>query len=263
MTNPAGEKTIIIDRRESFATVTVDRTAKQNALNAAMIDDLSKAFTELQQDPNVRSIILTGGGKCFSIGTDSDELSTMTPEQAVNFAQAGRALTCLIEDPGKPVIAAINGEVVGCGGELALACAWRIAISSAMFALPQVKSGLIPGFGGAARLSRIIGKSRALELILLGEPISSDDALRIGLVNRVVAEEDLLMVCQELARMIGRNAPLAIKYAIEAVNHGSEMSLADGLRLESALFGLCFATEDVQEGTKAFLEKRPPEFKGR
>lgn len=263
MENPANEKMVLVDRRETFALVTLNRAEKQNFIDAAMIDELSRVFTALQNDQTVRAIILTGAGKDFSSGTGTDELSATTTEQARNFSQTGQALTCLIENLGKPVIAAVNGEAFGRGCELALACAWRIASSRAKFALPEVKSGLSPGFGGAARLSRTVGKSRALEMILLGKPVSSDDALRIGLVNRLVEEEDLLATCQELARLISQNAPLAIKYAIEAVNNGSGMSLADGLRLESALFGLCFATEDVQEGAKAFLEKRSPIFRGK
>ncbi len=262
MANFANEKMVLVDQRETFALVTLNRAEEQNLIDAAMIDELLRIFTDLQRDQTVRAIILTGAGKDFSSGTGTDALSAMNPEQARNFSLAGQTLADLIENLGKPVIVAINGEAYGYGCELALACAWRIASSHAKFALPGVKSGLTPGFGGASRLSRLIGPPRALELILLGDTISSDESLRVGLVNRVVDEKDLLEVCQELARMISRNAPLAIRYAMEAVNKGHEMSLADGLRLESALFSLCFATADVQEGTEAFLEKRLPIFRG-
>jgi enoyl-CoA hydratase/carnithine racemase len=251
------------ERQDKFALAIIDRQGRDNALNQAAIEQLSRTFAELRNDPAVRAVILTGAGEqAFSIGADLEELSHLTPEQAVAYGRAGGELAALIEGLGKPVIGAINGLASGGGCELALVCAWRIASASAAFALPDLRRGLIPGWGGSSRLSRVIGKSRTLAMILTGEPIAAEEALRIGLVDRVVADGELMTVCEELARRIARNAPLAVKYALEAVNHGSEVALAEGLRLESALFGLCFASGDFREGVKAFLEKREPVFKG-
>ncbi|MEP7343070.1 MAG: enoyl-CoA hydratase-related protein [Acidobacteriota bacterium] len=252
------ENLVRFDRREFVALITLNRASEQNALNAAMIASLSGVFNELKEDADVRVIILTGAGQAFSGGAGSRAL---TPEQAGSLEQA---LFDLIENLGKPVIAAVNGPASGGGCELALACAWRMASPHATFGQPEIFSGLMPGLAGTTRLPRIIGKARALEMLLNGEPVGAEEAMGIGLVNRIVdGPEALLPACEELARQISRNAPLAIKYALEAVNHGSAVSIAEGLRLESALFGLCFATEDAQEGTRAFLEKRPAVFKGR
>lgn len=249
--------TIQIDRRDSFALVAL----RPKTINIAMLDELLNSFAELQNDALVRAVILIGTGEFFSAGWQVKELS---PEQARSFALKGQALANLLESFGKPVIAAINGLATSGGCDLALACAWRIASPNATFAYPEVSFGLISAFGGTVRLPRIVGKARALELLLTGESISAEKAARIGLVNQVVASPEMLLpTCEELAQRISRNAPLAIKYAMETVNYGSEVSLTDGLRFESSLFGLCFATEDVQEGTKAFLEKRQPVFKGR
>jgi enoyl-CoA hydratase len=263
------------ERYDGFALVIIDRQARENALNQAAIQQLVRTFTELRNDPQVRAVILTGAGEqAFSVGADLEEhsdladlaglasLAHLTPEQAAAYGRAGGELADLMEGLGKPVIGAINGLASGGGCELALVCAWRIASASAAFALPDLQHGLIPGWGGSSRLSRVIGKSRALAMILTGEPIGAEEALRIGLVDRVVADGELMTVCEELARRIARNAPLAVKYALEAVDHGSEVTLSEGLRLESALFGLCFATGDFREGIRAFLEKREPVFKG-
>jgi enoyl-CoA hydratase len=264
------------ERYDNFALVIIDRQAQDNGLNQAVIRQLVRTFAELQDDAEVRAVILTGAGEqAFSAGADLEEISHLTPEQAAVYARAGGELAALIEGLGKPVIAAVNGLASGGGCELALLCAWRIASASATFALPDLKHGrdlkhgpdlkhgLIPGWGGGSRLSRLIGKSRALEMILTGEPVGAEESLRIGLVDRVVADGgELMAICEELARRIGRNAPLAVKYALAAVNRGSEVALSEGLRLESALFALCFATGDFREGVKAFLEKREPVFKG-
>lgn len=258
------DPSVRLDRQDAVAVITMNRASEQNALSAAMIAGLSRVFTELRDDAAVRVVILTGAGQIFSAAAEVDELQAMTPEQAKSFAGAGQTLTDLIENLGKPVIAAVNGQAWGSGCEMAVACAWRIASPQATFAPSEISLGLTHGVDGAIRLSNIVGKARALEMILSGASVSAEDAMRIGLVNRVVnTPEELLPVCEGLAHQISRNAPLAIKYALEAVNHGSGVPLADGLRLESALFGLCFATEDVQEGAKAFLEKRPPVFRGR
>lgn len=248
---------IQIDRRDSFALVTL----RKSALTAAMLDELLSAFSELQNDVSVRVVLLTGTGEFFATGS---ELKERSPEQARTFSLKGQALTHLIENLGKPVIAAINGLATGSGCDLALACAWRIATPNAAFAYPKISLGFLPAFGDAVRLSKIIGKARALEFLLTGKLLRADDALNIGLVNRTVSlAEDLLPNCETLAQQISRNAPVAIKYAMETVNFAAETSLEDGLPFESSLFGLCFATEDVEEGTNAFLEKRQPIFKGR
>lgn len=257
--------TVVLTHDGAIATVTITRPAQQNALDAATLDALLHVFTEIKNAADVRVVILTGAGEeAFSAGTESAALSEQTPEQAREFARAGQTLINLIEHLGKPVIAAINGLAYGSGCELALACTWRSAVAHAQFAQPAAKLGRLPGFGGATRLPRIIGKARALEMLLTGAPMEAEEALRIGLINRVVQDgSELLSVCQELALQISRNAPLAIKYALEAVNHGSELSLQAGLRWEAALFGLCLATEDGREGTRAFREKRAPVFKGK
>jgi len=258
------EGLIRIDRQEFIALITLNRASEQNALNAAMIVSLLSAFNEIKDDVDVRVVILTGAGQAFSFGATAEQVRALTLEQATSFARARYALFDLIENLGKPVIAAVNGPASGGGCELALACAWRIASSHATFGRPELSSGLMPDLAGKTRLPRIIGQAQALEMLLTSEPIEAGKAMRIGLINRIVDEpEALLPTCEELARQISRNAPLAIKYALEAINSGSEVSLAEGLELESALFELCFATEDAREGTRAFLEKRPPVFKGR
>lgn len=243
-----------------IATVTITRPAQQNALDAATLSSLLDVFTEIKNTADVRVVILMGAGdEAFSAGAES----ALIAEQAKESARVGQTLLNLLEDLGKPVIAAINGLAYGGGCELALACTWRIAVVHAQFAQPEAKLGLLPGFGGITRLPRMIGKACALEMILTGEPIAAEEALRIGLISRVAKDRsELLTICHELATQISRHAPLAIKYALEAVNHGAALPLAEGLRLESALFGLCLATEDVREGTQAFLAKRAPVFKG-
>jgi enoyl-CoA hydratase/carnithine racemase len=252
------------ERETRYALVAIDRRERENALNQVLIEQLLRVFAELRDDPDVRAVILTGAGDGpFSVGADHAELAGYSPEQAALYARSAGELAALIEGLGKPVIAAINGLASGGGCELALLCTWRIASAGAQFAIPDVRCGLIPGWGGCTRLPRVIGKSRAIEMILTGDPIGAEEAFRIGLVDRVVRDgEELIRSCVEIARRVGRNAPLAVKYALEAVNRGAEGSLNEGLQLESALFGLCFATGDFREGVRAFLEKREPEFKG-
>jgi enoyl-CoA hydratase len=253
------------ERRPGAALVVIDRAARRNALDLAAIASLTRVFSELKADSEVRVVILTGAGdEYFSAGSEIEELSGLTPEEAIEYAAAGQALTGLIENLGRPVIGAINGLAAGSGCELASACTWRIAVQEAGFAQTEASLGLMPAWGAIRRLSRMIGRSRTLEMILTGAVVTAAEALSLGLVNRVVADRAALMAeVDTLAQQLGRNAPLAVKYALEAVNHGVELPLAEGLRLEAALFGLCFATEDVREGTRAFLEKRPPQFKGR
>jgi enoyl-CoA hydratase len=247
------------------ALITISREAKHNALNSATLRELMQAFAQLQDEAAVRCVMLTGAGeRAFSAGADIEEMSTMTAAQGKDFARLGQMVTELIENLGKPVIAAINGLSYGGGCELALACTLRVAVAHAKFAESEVTIGVMPGFGGSQRLPRIVGKGRAFEMILTGTPITAEQAATIGLVNRVVAHRaELLLACEEWCAKICANAPLSIKYALEAVNHGLEVSLEEGLLLESTLFGLCFATEDMREGTRAFLEKRPPRFSGK
>lgn len=254
-------KAVELTYYDLITTVTITRPAQQNALDTATLSALQEVFTAIKIDDAVRVVILTGAGnEAFSAGS---AVTTLPPEQISEHARLGQTLTGLIEDLGKPVIAAINGLAYGSGCELALACTWRIAVAQAQFAWPEVRRGLLPGFGGATHLPRLIGKARALEILLTGAPIEADEALRIGLINRVAKDQsELLTICHDLATQISRNAPLAIKYALEAVNHGHALPLPEGLQLESALFARCFATEDAREGTQAFLEKRTPVFKG-
>jgi enoyl-CoA hydratase/carnithine racemase len=257
------ESLICIERQEAIALITLNRPSQQNAMNAEMIAELARGFGTLRDEVAIRVVILGGKGEAFSVGVDIEETRSWTLEQAERAAHTGRALTELIENLGKPVIAAINGPAYGYGCELALACAWRIASLEARFALPDLSLNQLPRLDGAMRLSKIIGRARALEMILTGKSISVEEARQIGLVNRAAGGQgELLRVCEELSLQISRNAPLAIKYALEAVNQGSKLSLASGLHLEAALFGLCFATQDIMEGTRAFLEKRQPIFKG-
>ena len=253
-----------VDSSEQIATVTVNRPKVLNALNARTIEELDACFRGLEQDSGVRAVILTGAGeKAFVAGADINELATYSPQQAQECALRGQAVLHRIENLGKPTIAAINGFAWGGGCELALACSLRIASQTARLGQPEVKLGIIPGYGGSQRLPRLIGKGMALEMILSGEPLSAEEALRWGLVNRVVAPEQLLPAAREIARKIIAHAPLAIRYCLEAVHQGLEEPLEQGLFLESTLFGMAFATEDMREGTRAFLEKRPPRFAGR
>jgi enoyl-CoA hydratase len=252
------------ERQASSAVVTLRGEDENNLLSLSATRDLTRIFTSLKSDPCIRAIILTGSGdRAFSIGVDLAAVAPLTPERAIALAREWQSLLSLIGDLGKPVIAAVNGAAFGAGCDLALACAWRVASANAEFAYPNPAESSALGFGDVVRLSRMIGQSRALEMILTGKAISGEDALRIGLATRVVRNaEDLRRVCDELVGQISRNAPLAVKYALEAVNHRMDRSLDDGLLLESALFGLCFATADAREGTSSFLEKRPPDFKG-
>lgn len=244
----------LLETMMSFKVVTLPET-----LDCGAIDDLTRRFEALRQDAVVRSVILTGAGDHFSIGLEPHAVSS---NEAIEHSRRGQALTATIEGLEKPVIAAINGKAVDGGLEIALACTWRICSDQAEFGFSP--TGIIPGFGGTLRLSRTIGKARAHELLLTGRRINSAEALAMGLVNQTLPDRSQLMIAaEEIAHQIGRNAPLAIKYALQAINYGSEMPLEDGLKLESALFGLCFATLDVREGTMAFLEKRSADFKGK
>ncbi len=257
-------ETLIVEKRENIAIVTINRPKVLNALNATVIEELEKAFTELKNDPEVGAVILTGAGeKAFVAGADISGLVELNPLEGKMFAEKGQAVFNLIENLGKPVIAAINGFALGGGCELAMACTIRIASEKAKLGQPEVNLGIIPGYGGTQRLPRLVGKGRAMELILTGRMVDANEAYQIGLVNKVVPPEKLLDEAIEMAKLILTKGPLAVKFAMEAVNRGLEVSLEDGLKIEADLFGMCCATEDKVEGTKAFLEKRKPNFKGK
>lgn len=257
-------KTLLFEKRDGIAYVKINRPEKLNALNREVMEGLFERFQALQTDDEVRVVILSGSGeKAFAAGADISELAAQAPVEAKEFSRFGQRVFDLAENLGKPVIAAINGLALGGGCELAMACTLRIAAESARLGQPEVKLGLIPGYGGSQRLPRLVGKGRAMELILAGDPINALEAHRIGLVNAVVPSADLMAAAEKLARKIMANAPLAVKFAMEAVNHGMEMRAAEGQFLEATLFGLCCTTADMKEGTLAFLEKRPAKFSGR
>jgi len=251
-------------KRNAIGYVTVNRPEKLNALNRKTMDELEECFQEIESDDEVRAVILTGAGeKAFVGGADINELAVQTPVEGKEMSVRGQKILDLIEHLGKPVIAAINGYALGGGCELALACTLRIASENARLGQPEVKLGLIPGYAGTQRLTRLVGKGRALEMVLSGDPISAAEAYRIGLVNQVVPPHDLIATAEKLGQKITANAPLAVKFALEAVNHGLEMTEAEGQFLEANLFELCCTTADMKEGTRAFLEKRPARFTGK
>jgi len=252
------------ETKNHIAYVTIDRPKVLNALSMAVMDELRRAFAAAKDDPEVRLVILTGAGeKAFVAGADISELALQTPIAAKEYTHRGQAVLDAIENLGKPVIACINGFALGGGCELALACTLRLASENARLGQPEVKLGLIPGYGGTQRLSRLVGKGVAMQLVLTGEVISAAEALRIGLVNEVVPTAELIPRAEAIAAKIIANAPLAVQYAMEAINHGLDMTLAEGLYLEATLFAICCTTEDKSEGTRAFLEKRQAEFRGK
>jgi enoyl-CoA hydratase len=255
---------LLYEKRDGIGHVTVNRPEKLNALNRKTMDELHDCFQEIERDDEVRAVILTGAGeKAFVGGADINELAVQTPVEGKELSMRGQKILDLIEHLGKPVIAAVNGYALGGGCELALACTIRIASENARLGQPEVKLGLIPGYAGTQRLPRLVGRGRALEMVLSGEPVSAAEAYRIGLVNQVVSAQDLIAAAEKLAHKILANAPLAVKFALEAVNHGLEMTQAEGQFLEANLFGLCCTTADMKEGTRAFLEKRPARFMGK
>lgn len=255
---------LLYDVKEQIARITFNRPTVLNALNRKTMDELGDALNAARRDDSVRVLILTGSGeKAFIAGADINELAQRTPVDGKEFALYGQEIIHRLETIGKPSIAAINGFALGGGCELALACTMRIASRNAKLGQPEVKLGILPGYGGSQRLPRLCGKGVAHEMILTGEMITADEALRIGLVNRVTEQAELLPTAESIARKIIANAPLAVKYAMEAVEHGMEMPQEEGLFLEATLFGLCCATEDMREGTRAFLEKRAAKFQGK
>jgi enoyl-CoA hydratase/carnithine racemase len=252
------------EKKGAIAYVTVNRPKVLNALNMATMKELHAAFTTVRDDAEVRVAILTGSGeKAFIAGADISELATQDAVMGKEYAQRGQAVLDLIENCGKPVIACINGFALGGGCEIAMACTMRLASDNAKLGQPEVKLGIIPGYGGTQRLPRLVGKGLANQLVLTGEMITAQEAHRIGLVNEVVAAGELVHRAEAIAQKIVANAPLAIKYCLEAVNKGMEMTLQEGLFLEASLFGVCCATQDKAEGTKAFLEKRAANFQGK
>ena len=255
---------LLYEVKDSIARITFNRPTVLNALNRKTIEELGECLKAARHDDAVRVLILTGAGeKAFVAGADINELAKQTPVNGKQFALFGQEVIHRLETIGKPSIAAINGFALGGGCEVALACTMRIASKNAKLGQPEVKLGILPGYGGSQRLPRLCGKGVAQELILTGEMITADEALRIGLVNRVVELSELLATAEAIAKKIVANAPLAVKYAMEAVERGMEMPQEEGLFLEATLFGLCCATEDMREGTRAFLEKRPAKFEGR
>ena len=257
-------ETIHVERRESVTIVTLNRPEKLNALSRETIAALSAAFKNFESDSELRAVILTGAGdRAFSAGTDISELIHVGADEAESIAERGQQLCNQIEQSPVPVIGAINGIAAGGGCELALACHLRIATRNARFSLPETKLGIIPGYGGTQRMTRELGRARALELILTSGIINAEDALQLGLVNRVVPSGELSTAAEALAGEIAQLAPLAIRACLKAVVVGTELPLEEGLALEAKLFASLFATEDMREGTRAFLEKRKPVFKGK
>jgi enoyl-CoA hydratase len=255
---------IRFEKKGAIAWVTVDRPKVLNALNMQTMDELRNAFTDIKNDAEVRVALLTGAGeKSFVAGADIAELNKQGPVQSKEYTHRGQAVLDLIENCGKPVIACVNGFALGGGCEIAMACAFRLASENAKFGQPEVKLGIIPGYGGTQRLPRLVGKGLALQLLLSGEMISAQEAHRIGLVNEVAPQAELMTRAEAIAQKIIANAPLAVQYCMEAVNRGMEMPLSEGLYLEATLFALGCATEDKKEGTAAFLEKRAAQFKGK
>ena len=252
------------EKKNNIAYVTIDRPKVLNALNMATMEELREVFTDLAADRETRVVILTGGGeKSFVAGADINELARNNPVEAKAYTHRGQAVLDLIENLGKPVIACINGFALGGGCEIAMACTMRLASENAKLGQPEVKLGIIPGYGGTQRLPRLVGTGLAMQILLTGEMISAQEAHRIGLVNEVVPLDRLIPRAEEIAQKIMSNAPLAVQYCTEAVNQGMNTSLEEGLFLEATLFSVCCASEDKKEGTTAFLEKRAAKFQGK
>jgi enoyl-CoA hydratase len=255
---------LLLDRDGAVAVLTINRPQVLNALNTPTIDELRRAVLELKHDQAVHAVIITGAGdKAFVAGADINELAVQRPAQGKEHALRGQHVFDLVENLGKPVIAAINGYALGGGCELALACTLRIAAETARLGQPEINLGIIPGYGGTQRLSRLVGKGVALDLMLSGRQITAQEALHIGLVNRVVPAASLMEEAGKLGSELAAKAPVAAQYIIEAVNRGLEVSFDKAQFLEATLFGLVASTEDMREGTAAFLEKRKAVFKGK
>ncbi len=257
-------KNILFEVKESITYVTINRPQVLNALNIETVKELSEVFSAIEKDEKVASVILTGAGeKAFVAGADINELAKLDALGGRDFSLNGQRVFNQIENLSKPVIAAINGFALGGGCELALASTLRVAAETAKFGQPEVNLGIIPGYAGTQRLARLVGKGRALEMVLTGNMVSAEEAYRIGLVNKVAPLSELLNEAKKLAEIIMSKGPVAIRLAMVAINQGLQMSLEQGLQMEASLFGLTCATDDMKEGTSAFLEKRKPAFKGR
>jgi enoyl-CoA hydratase len=255
---------LTLDVRDGIAYLTIDRADKLNALNAAVIEDLGHAARHIATDTAIRGAILTGSGsKAFVAGADISEMATQTPQEGLERARRGQEVLRRLETCGKPVIAAVNGFALGGGCELAMACHLRVASTSAKFGQPEVKLGICPGYGGTVRLPRLVGKGRAIDILVTGRMVDAEEALRIGLVDRVVAPEKLMEECEALLRSILAMGPLAVRSCLELVDAGLEMGVEEALRMEATHFGLLSGSNDQKEGMAAFLAKRPPAFQGR
>jgi enoyl-CoA hydratase len=257
-------ETLLVDRDGAVATVTINRPKVLNALNTQTINELERAMLDLEQDDDVRVVVLTGAGeKAFVAGADINELAVLSPAEAQRHGRRGQSVFDRIEQLGKPVIAAINGFALGGGCELAMACTLRIAAETARLGQPEINLGLIPGYAGSQRLPRLVGKGRALEILLTGDMVSAARAYEIGLVNKVVPAAEVMAEARRVAAALAAKAPLAMRSILEVVHHGLEMPRADAEFLEASLFGLVASSDDMKEGTRAFLEKRPPSWRGR
>jgi enoyl-CoA hydratase len=255
---------LLYEKRDGIAFITFNRPKVLNALNRKTMEELHQVLIDARDDAAVRVLILTGSGeKAFVAGADINELAQQTPVNGKEYSIFGQRVSHLMETMGKPSICAINGFALGGGCELALSCTIRIASKTARLGQPEVKLGIIPGFGGSQRMVRLCGKGVAHELCLTGEMISAEEAQRVGLVNHIYEPAELMPAAEAMAKKIIEKAPLAVKYCMEAIERGVEMPQEEGLFLEATLFGLCCATDDMREGTRAFLEKRPAQFKGK
>lgn len=258
------ESPVLISDAGPVRRITVNRPDKLNALNAATLDALREAFEQAARDPEIRAVLLTGAGsKAFVAGADIAEMADLRATDGRDFSLRGQKLMRTIETLPKPVIAMVNGFALGGGLELAMACHLRIAADTAKLGQPEINLGLIPGFGGSQRLLRLAGRAATLELCLLGAPVTAERALQLGIVNRVVPAAELEAEAEKLAAQLAASAPLALRATLDIVNVGGECAIEEGLQYESAQFGLMFATDDMREGTRAFIERRKPAFTGR
>jgi enoyl-CoA hydratase len=256
--------TLLVERDGTVLIVTINRPKVLNALNSQTLSELDRVMRDAQQDGDVRAIVLTGAGeKSFVAGADINELAVLSPAAGQQHARTGQAVLDRIEQLGKPVIAAVNGFALGGGCELAMACTLRIAADTARFGQPEINLGLIPGYAGSQRLPRLVGRGRALEILLTGDMVPAARAYEIGLVNKVVPAASLMSEARGVAAALAAKAPIAVRYILEAVQHGLEQPLTDAQHLEATLFGLVASTDDMREGTRAFLEKRAPAWLGK
>jgi enoyl-CoA hydratase len=257
------EKELLVHKKDGFATIVFNRPEVHNAFNGVMVEILDTTLQEIGRDPEIRCLILTGAGeKSFISGSDIHELSKRTVLSGIETSLKRQDLILRMQNLDIPTVAAVNGYAFGVGTEIALACTFRIASTRAKFGQLEINLGIIPGGGGTQRLARLVGKANAAELVLLGKVIDAEEAFRIGLVNKVVSPDQLLPECEQWARIVAEKSPIAIKFAMRALNQGAEVDLATGLKLESLYLGACFASEDSREGLSAFLEKRKARFKG-